>query len=355
MSRARKTIWIIGFAGLYLSVLALMVWFESDAKNANIKSFYDALWYSIITLTTVGYGDFYPVTTGGKIVSLIIIISSLGVLGYLLTQISRTVSEYVNRKKMGLNGTNMKNHFVVIGWNSFANQVLTQIIRSNHPMAVVTDKKEDIEVIRSIFSKDQLFTLYNDHKDYEGLTNVNITGAASILVNFENDTETLVYIINLKKRFGDLNFVALLESHELRETFESIGVHHTISKNSITSKLIASYLFEPDVAKITDDLMSTSLSEKDLDLLQFKIIEGNEYINNNCLDAFRKLKEEYNAVLIGLCRTENGQNQLIKNPDRSYSVLKNYYMIIMADGKKKRIIEKEFGVKEGRVVNEVAD
>ncbi len=346
--KGKKFIQILVIVACYLLILSMMVWFENGSSDSNINTIYDALWYSIITLTTVGYGDFYPVTPGGKIVSLIIIISSLGVLGYLLAQISRAVSEYINKKKMGLNGTDMKNHFVVIGWNSFANQILMQIAHSNHPMAVVTDNRDDVEVIRSLYPKSQLFILYNDHKDYEGLNNVNIGEASNVFVNFDDDTEALVYIINLKKRFRNLNLVALVESLELRDTFESVGVNYAISKNSITSKLIASYLFEPDVARITDDLMSTSVSEDDIDLLQFQVLKDNQYVGQDCVEVFKHLKDEFNAVLIGLSRLESGSQKLIKNPDKAVSVANQDYMIILATGRSKKMLETKFKVKEGR-------
>ena len=54
--------------------------------DGNIKSFSDALWFSVVTLTTVGYGDFYPTTLFGKIVGLVFIIGSLGLLGLIISK-----------------------------------------------------------------------------------------------------------------------------------------------------------------------------------------------------------------------------------------------------------------------------
>ena len=63
------------------SVLVLQ--FESISPDANIHSGGDALWYSIVTITTVGYGDFYPVTTAGRITAMFIMFMGVGIIGAL--------------------------------------------------------------------------------------------------------------------------------------------------------------------------------------------------------------------------------------------------------------------------------
>jgi voltage-gated potassium channel len=63
------------------SVLVLQ--FESKAPNANITTGGDALWYAVVTITTVGYGDFYPVTTAGRIAAVFIMFMGVGIIGAL--------------------------------------------------------------------------------------------------------------------------------------------------------------------------------------------------------------------------------------------------------------------------------
>ena len=63
------------------SVLVLQ--FESGSPDANIKSGWDSLWYSIVTITTVGYGDRYPITVGGRITGMFVMVAGLGIIGAL--------------------------------------------------------------------------------------------------------------------------------------------------------------------------------------------------------------------------------------------------------------------------------
>ena len=69
---------------LVLTVASVLVLqFESKSPDANITTGGDALWYSIVTITTVGYGDFYPVTTAGRITAIFIMFMGVGIIGAL--------------------------------------------------------------------------------------------------------------------------------------------------------------------------------------------------------------------------------------------------------------------------------
>lgn len=63
---------------MYLSGVGIY-YFENAAQPENIGSIFDGIWWAIITLTTVGYGDVYPITVGGKIFTFIILLLSLGI------------------------------------------------------------------------------------------------------------------------------------------------------------------------------------------------------------------------------------------------------------------------------------
>jgi len=69
---------------LVLTVASVLVLqFESQSPDAMITSGGDALWYSIVTITTVGYGDFYPVTTAGRVTAMFIMFMGVGIIGAL--------------------------------------------------------------------------------------------------------------------------------------------------------------------------------------------------------------------------------------------------------------------------------
>jgi voltage-gated potassium channel len=70
----------------FASVLVLE--FESQSPEAKIVSGWDAFWYSIVTITTVGYGDYYPVTFWGRLTAMFIMVTGVGIIGVLTSLLS---------------------------------------------------------------------------------------------------------------------------------------------------------------------------------------------------------------------------------------------------------------------------
>lgn len=89
-NRSQYTVFVtILMTIIVLSVASVLVLqFESQSADANIHTGGDSLWYSIVTITTVGYGDRYPVTTGGRITAVFIMFMGVGIIGVLASILS---------------------------------------------------------------------------------------------------------------------------------------------------------------------------------------------------------------------------------------------------------------------------
>src|SRR6266852_92592 len=74
---------------------------EQGAPNANIKTYHDAVWWAFVTITTVGYGDYYPVTTLGQSMAIILMFFGLGIIGVLSSFLATTFIFLQSRRKEG--------------------------------------------------------------------------------------------------------------------------------------------------------------------------------------------------------------------------------------------------------------
>lgn len=344
-------VWGFFIIFVFLGFQFLLYRVESADPSSGINSFAKALWYGIVTLATVGYGDIVPVTTAGRILGSILVLSTIALMGLFISQFTNKIRQIMENKKLGYLGTNMQNHCVIIGWDSFALNVTEWIIESNKQVAIITEDRNDIDLIYNKFGDKKVFVLYSDYLNFDNYKLININKSSSVFINFEDDSNTLVKLLNIKRQFPDLNYIVSLNSSDLKDTFQSAGVTFSISKNEVASKLVASYNFEPDVASFTENIMSTAVAEDDHDLVEYKINGNNNLVNKNYIDAFISLKKDFNSVLMGISRKVDTEFKIIKNPKSDLKILEGDYLIVLADGRSKKLLSKEFGENEGR--NEV--
>ena len=83
---------VAGAIGAYAVIVVLLTVVESGADGASIRTIWDAIWYSLITLTTVGYGDLSPVTGAGRVLGIILALCSLGVLSAVISVSIRIIA-----------------------------------------------------------------------------------------------------------------------------------------------------------------------------------------------------------------------------------------------------------------------
>ncbi len=339
--------------GGILFLLILLIFVERNHPDAKITNIFDAIWYAMVTIATVGYGDFYPVTFVGKIIGMILVLFTVGFMGFIIGQITTKINEYMEKDKLGLFGTDFSNHVVLIGWDKFSRQVLDQIIHTEFKVAVITNHRDDIDLIYSTFTKDRVFVHYSEFDNFKSLENVNFRQASSCFINMAEDMDALVYVLNVKKIYPKMDYVVSINNSNLKQTFLNAGVTHTISRNEIASRLVASYVFEPEVATFTEDIMSTAINEFDYDIQQYYVSGQNIFLGKLYKDVFFELKSDYNVVLIGISKFRDGARQLIYNPSKKILIEEQDYLLVIANGMSKKKIEKAFGVREGKAIGKV--
>jgi voltage-gated potassium channel len=91
---------LLAAVGLLFLGAWLVMLFESNAAGSNIHSYKDALWWAVVTVTTVGYGDRFPITDGGRLVAVVLMMVGIGLIGVLTATVaSFFVQEHTDANK----------------------------------------------------------------------------------------------------------------------------------------------------------------------------------------------------------------------------------------------------------------
>jgi len=152
-SLLRQKILYFAVVAVFL-IVALGGYFFEHEKNDSISGMWDAIYWAVTTLSTVGYGDIYPVTVGGRLISMFAQICGVGILGLLAATIAAFIIELGMRERRGQNKMKEKGHGVICGWNAdgeyLVKELLSKGIESLVVIANLSEKPIDHEKVHFV-------------------------------------------------------------------------------------------------------------------------------------------------------------------------------------------------------------
>jgi voltage-gated potassium channel len=87
-------------------------------SRTTVPGLFEALWWSMVTMTTVGYGDIVPATTSGKVIGILVMASGIGLVSTLTGNLASLLVERKAKKRKGLLEVKISGHVIILGWNS---------------------------------------------------------------------------------------------------------------------------------------------------------------------------------------------------------------------------------------------
>lgn len=334
----------------YLALSLLVFIVESGAEGASITSYPKALWYTLVTLSTVGYGDLYPVSGAGRVAGGVVILCSVGLIGYTVGKLGDQLIENNRRKFLGMNGTKFTGHYIIVGWNEVSRIVINELLSAGFNVALLTDQEKDITEIRSVFDDDRLFVSFGLLEGEGSYRKLNIGEAIGAILLCDDDTRTLIIVLHLREMCPGLKITAYIQNSQLRKTVENAGVSYVVSPNEVIGRMIASATFEPDVSYFLEDILSTTTADDDLDIQEYQLIAGHELVGSTLQNAMEAIAARTNARLLTYSRNSDGKWKISKDTNGAQILRADDYLIVITNFNSATRLASYLGVKQGRTV-----
>lgn len=211
------------FAYLALLLLSSFLIGLVEPRDSALTRFDQALWWSIVTSTTVGYGDLFPASNSGKIIAIMLpMFMGIGLGAAFITHIASSLIERRDKRMHGEKDYKGNNHILIVGSTDETGQLIEEIQKDE------TYADRDIVLVADIPrhpfpEKDTLHFIKGRSDTTTALSRANIQTASRIVIHTGNDEESLFALINalkLKGKSGEITVRCI--STQSMDTFSSV-------------------------------------------------------------------------------------------------------------------------------------
>jgi len=215
----------------------------------------DALYMTVITVTTVGFGEVNPLTPEAKLFTVILILCSVVIVGFAISVIteyiiSRNTYDTLKLKKVQKQIDELSNHIIVCGYGRNGQQAVEKL-RAYNKSFIVIDM--DDEVIERYADSQTLFIKGNANED-EILINAGVERASTLISALPDDADNLFVVLSARQLNKNLKIISRAEYETSQKKLKLAGADNVIMPNRIGGDHMASLVVVPDLIEFLDNL-----------------------------------------------------------------------------------------------------
>ena len=236
------------FASVMISVSAVLIYIsESNNKDSAIDTMFEAFYWSFVTLSTVGYGDFVPVTDLGRTVAMVIIISGIAVISFMTSIVVSAFTEQldgIREQKMISDISRLKRFYLVCGHSDVAT-IVTKRLQKDHIPFVVVEKdphyflqavKTKITAVLADPAKQETYKSYGiDLKEQ----------VISVLCLEDTDVQNIYTALTIRSIHPEIKILSYLHEEKNRKKLSLAGVDNIIYPQELVGELAREFTGKP--------------------------------------------------------------------------------------------------------------
>jgi len=286
-------------------------------------SLIDSLYMTVITLSTVGYGEVHKLDDLAKIWSILLIIFGVTGIGALLRTINEEFiqSKLFWNKKMIKNISKLKNHYIICGYGRMGAVIARELDEKGQKFLIIENNEQKVEIIRS----KGMLCINGDATSDEILQDAQIDKALGVAVVLDTDQENLFVTMTIKTTNPDIFLLSRCAKEYNESKLLRAGANKVINPYKAGGHRMAEMLAKPQVE---DSISVVSPKHSDLNLTLDEISLKNCKEYNNVTINESRIREDYDVTIVGIIK-DTGES--IINPESNTLLNTNDIILLIGE------------------------
>ena len=308
MEEKRKLKFIfLAFALLLITgVIGYMILLKVD--------FIDALYMTVITISTVGFGEVGTTSNLSEIFSIFMIFLGVGIVGYAFTTVvamfvEGKVSDLWKGSKMDKKIAALNNHYIICGSGELAEVIIKKFINEKLDFVVISDRREDLED----FSHHDILVVEGQSTEESVLEHAGIERAKGLIATLDSEVDNIVTVLTARNLNKNIYIISNALTKSGSEKLLKVGADKTLSAVEISGERMASLMIKPNIISFLD--VVTKIGDVELDLEEVLIKRGSYLENKNLIEA--QIPKKTGLIVLAIKKIEDGK--MIFNPPIDYT------------------------------------
>ena len=283
-------------------------------------SWIDSIYMTVITLSTVGYGEVHPLTDAAKVLSILIIIFGVTGIGVLIRTFREEfiqIDQY-RKNKIMKNISNLKNHFVICGYGRMGAVIAKELNEKNLDFVIVESNDQKADIIRG----KGWFCVHGDATSEETLTSARVDQASGVAVVLDTDQDNLFVTMSMKTTNPELFILSRCSKEDNKSKLIRAGANKVVNPYTAGGHRMAEILSKPQVED-SISVLSPKHAKMNLTLDEISLKNLDRY--DGILIKDSKIREDYDVTIIGIIRN-TGESIINPDPD---TILNNSDTILL--------------------------
>lgn len=275
----------------------------------------DALYMTVITLATVGYGEVHPVSFMGRIFTILLIFLGVGFTLYVISAIVQFVlegqiREIFGRRRLDKKIAKLRNHYIVCGYGRIG-RVLCKTLMEQPLDIVVIEKNEDMV---PVMDEDKVLYISGDCIDRENIIKAGIKHAKGFIAVLATDSDNVFLILTARQLNPDVYILARSSKNESKAILLSAGADYVESPYDIGAASLAQKIIRPEVTNFLN--LALGSSRKDIIAMEeIPVSASSDLVDVPLKDS--GIRQNFNLIIVAIKRKNK---EMLFNPSNTTTI-----------------------------------